>query len=221
MKCPSFLQRIQFKFLLSIPKRWSPWNLGASLSSALSSLHPEDHQIPSSLPPCFPWDAIIYFLDTSPWFSNLPITTDFGNLTMSPPNTTSHCPTGSKFGFCLACPDLSVLGTLPFILCSSNVRLLTVLCAVSYSHDATSDIVSVDRYPSSPILVHPPESYWLILKNLSPTRASSDLPLVSLPTPPAFCFDTTLYTFLCWYISCLIDLSICLWVCLLYLRVNY
>lgn len=69
---------------------------------------------------------------------------------MSPLNTTSHCPTGSKFGFCLACPDLSVLGTLPFILCSSNVKLLTVLHAVSYSHDAISDIVSVDRYPSLP-----------------------------------------------------------------------
>lgn len=78
----------------------------------------------------------------------------------------------------------------------------------------------IDIHPS-PILVHPPESYLFILKNPSPSRASSDLPLLSLPTPPAFCFDTTSYTFLCWHISCLIDLSICLWVCLLYLRLNY
>lgn len=36
------------------------------------------------------------------------------------------------------------------------------------------------------------------------------LPTCLLPPSP-LCFDTTLYMFLLWWMSCLIDLSICLW----------
>lgn len=107
---------------------------------------------------------------------------------------------------CLTCPDLALLCTSPLILCSSNVLCDGVLQAVSYSQ-AISDI-SMGR-DSSLSDSCPPTG--LILKDQSTTKASSDLPLASLPTSSPVCSDTTLFIFPHWHISCLIDLSIYLW----------
>lgn len=132
------------------------------------------------------------------------------NLTMSlppyyclllAPKAPKWVRSGSKMGFWFISPVLFLLGP------SFHPVLYAVL-------DVSLDGDSALSHPRPPIRPIRP-------KGVTTHQSILSLPTCLLPTPSPLWVDTTLYTVLLWWLSSLIDLSICLWVCPLHWRVNY